>query len=148
MARPKKTAKIEETLEEVNSPLPLEEWPLESLRDYRKYNEEARRLNKQLGTCRYKIKQCPVELHPTERIVFGRVDQPSNPLPVFVSNEHIEFKETLIPGQTYDLPKVIVSYLADKGVPVWDWVEKKDGSRETYMSHKTPRFTLRTVYGN
>jgi hypothetical protein len=126
--------------------LPIDEMPLTSLREYRQYNEEARRMNKKLGLCRYPQKPCPVELHPTERIVFSRKDQPSNPLPVYISNSLIEFKETLVPGKTYDLPQCVVSYLADKGVPIWKWFDKPDGSRETGVSHKEPRFALRTVY--
>ena len=126
--------------------LPIDEMPLESLRDYRLYNEEASRLNKKLKVCRYPLKQCPIELHPKERVVFSRADQPSNPLPIYVSNSMIEFKETLIPGKTYDLPQCIVSYLAEKGVPVWKWFDKADGSRETGVSHKEPRFALRTIY--
>lgn len=126
--------------------LPIDEMPLNSLRDYRLYNEEASRLNKKLKVCRYPLKQCPIELHPKERVVFSRADQPSNPLPIYVSNSMIEFKETLIPGKTYDLPQCIVSYLAEKGVPVWKWFDKADGSRETGVSHKEPRFALRTIY--
>ena len=126
--------------------LAIDDMPLTTLREYRQYNEEARRLNKKLGVCRHPALQTPVELHPTERIVFSRADQPSNPLPVYVSNALIEFKETLIPGKTYDLPQCIVSYLAEKGVPVWKWFDRADGSRETGVSHKEPRFALRTVY--
>ncbi len=126
--------------------LPIEEMPLESIRDYRLYNEEARKLNKKLKICRYPIKQCPVELHPKQRIKFGRNDQPSNPLPVFLSNHLIHFEQTLIPGKEYDLPECIVHYLAEKGTPVWKWVDLPDGSKETQVSHKDPRFNIRNVY--
>lgn len=126
--------------------LPIEEMPLNSIRDYRLYNEEARKLNKKLKLCRYLIKQCPVELHPKQRIVFQRMDQPTNPLPVFLSNHLIHFDELLIPGKTYDLPECIVHYLAEKGNPVWNWVNLADGSKETQVVSKTPRFSLRTVY--
>lgn len=126
--------------------LPLEDWPLESLRDYRLYNEEARKLNKKLRMCRYQIKQCPVELHPTQRIKFGNNDKSMNPVPVHVSNHLIHFDKKLIPGQTYDLPEYIVHYLSEKGYPVWEWVNLPDGSKETRMVGKQPRFSLTTIW--
>ena len=126
--------------------LSIEDMPLETLRDYRLYNEEARKINKKLKLCRYKIKQCPVELHPKQRVRFGNNDQSMHPVPVFVSNHLIHFDEKLIPGKVYDLPECIVHYLSEKGYPVWDWVTLKDGSRETRQTGKKPRFSITTVY--
>lgn len=126
--------------------LPIEEMPLDTYEDYRAYNNEARILNKKLRVLRYPIKQCPIELHPMERVVFQRNDQPSNPLPVHLSNHLIHFDQTLIPGQTYDLPKCVIKHLGEKGNPIWNWFTNADGSRETRISHKDPRFSLRTVY--
>lgn len=126
--------------------LPIEEMPLETIRDYRLYNEEARKLNKKLRVCRYPIKQCPVELHPKQRIKFGNNDKSLNPVPVFLSNHLIHYDEKLIPGRVYDLPECIVHYLSEKGYPVWDWVNLPDGSKETRMVGKQPRFSLTTVY--
>ena len=153
MARPRKITNdetedaLESSLKAVEKEkLPIEDMPLNSIRDYRLYNEEARRLNKKLKVLRYPIKQCPVELHPHQRIVFRRNDQPNNPLPVFVSNHMIHFEKELIPGHSYDLPECIVHYLADKGNPVWKRVKNRDGSEETVMSHKEPRFSITTVY--
>ena len=123
----------------------IEDMPLTNIREYRLYNEAAAKANKKLGVCRYPLKQCPVELHPTERVMFGRIDQPTNPLPVHLSDHNIHFIKKLYPGQIYDLPKCVVSYLAEKGTPVWKWVDKPDGTKETVMSHKDPRFTLRTI---
>ena len=138
---------IDTTIKSVeNDKLPLEEWPLESIRDYRLYNEEARKMNKKLRLCRYPIKQCPVELHPKQRIRFGNNDKSMNPIPVFLSNHLIHFDEKLTPGQTYDLPHCIVHHLAERGYPVWGWVTLKDGSRETQITGKTPRFSLTSVY--
>ncbi len=128
------------------SKLPIEEMPLNTIRDYRLYNEEARKINKKLRLCRYPIKQCPIELHPKQRVKFGNNDKSMNPVPVFVSNHLIHFDEKLTPGKIYDLPECIVSYLSDKGYPVWDWVTLSDGSRETRMTGKQPRFSLTTVY--
>jgi hypothetical protein len=126
LGRPRK---IEETLESVEpKEIPIEEMPLTSLREYRQYNERARALNKQLGMCKYQIKPCPEELHPKERIVFQRKDQPSNPLDVFLSDDMIDFKQKLIPGRTYDLPKYVVSYLQSKGKNVWETTQNPDGS--------------------
>ena len=127
--------------------VPIEDMPLETIRDYRLYNEEARRLNKKLRVCRYPIKQCPVELHPKQRVKFGNNDQSMNPVPVFLSNHLIHFDEKLIPGRVYELPECIVHYLSEKGYPVWDWVSiGSNGERETRVVGKKPRFSLTTVY--
>jgi len=128
------------------SKVAIEDMPLNTIRDYRLYNEEARKLNKKLRMCRYPIKQCPVELHPKQRVKFGNNDQSLHPVKIFLSNHLIHFDESLTPGKTYDLPECIVHYLAEKGYPVWDWVTLSDGSRETRMVGKRPRFSLTTVY--
>jgi len=136
---------VELTMEEK-----IEEIELDSLRNYRIYNEFATKLNKKYAKThkhgKYPIQQCPVELHPHQRIVFHRNDQPENPLPVYVSDHMIEFKKTLVPGKAYDLPEYIIYYLSKKGYPIWDWVEGKDGVRETKIVDKTPRFAIRTIY--
>ena len=138
---------LETTLKAVaEEKLPIEEMPLNSVRDYRLYNDEARKLNKKLRMCRYPIKQCPVELHPTQRIKFGNNDQSMNPVPVYLSNYLIHFDQKLTPGKIYDLPECIVHYLSEKGYPVWDWVNLPDGSRETQQIGKKPRFSITTVY--
>ena len=157
MARPRKNVTTkhpdDEMAEQVVSsmvskkePVNISEMPLESLGDYLRYNKEARKLNKELRICRYKIKQCPVDLHPKERIVFGRNDQPGNPLPVYLSNEMIHFELTLYPGKTYDLPRCIVEYLASKGTAVWTKFENPDGTVDSRSTAMDPRFSLRTLY--
>jgi len=155
MARPRKentdtqTDIMTETIQKVESAKPaIEDMPLNTLRDYRLYNEEARKMNKKLGVARYKIKQCPIELHPKQRIVFSRNDQPSNPLPVYVSDHLIHFDQLLIPGKEYDLPECIIHYLAEKGTPVWKWFDNPDGSKETRKSHMEPRFSLRSKFAH
>lgn len=138
---------MDQTLNKVESEkLPIEEMPLNSIRDYRLYNEEARRINKRLKICRYPIKQCPVELHPKQRIIFRSNDQPHNPQKVHLSNHLIHYDETLIPGQAYDLPECIVDHLSKCENPVWGWFDNPDGSRETRVKSKTPRFSLTPVY--
>ncbi len=156
MARPRRSE--EQTAKEVvasmvvkDEPVDIESMPLESLGDYMRYNKRARELNKKLRILRYPIKQCPIELHPMERVEFGRNDQPTNPLPVFISDDMIHFdrtkpKDQLRPGQVYDLPRYVVEYLARKGTPVWKWFDNPDGSRETRKASVTPRFSLRTIY--
>ena len=130
----------------------IDEMLLTSYDDYKAYNAAARKENRRLAVkekikvARYPCKPCPVGLHPKERVVFGRVDQPLNACPVFLSNHLIHFDQMLYPGKTYDLPRVIINYLAEKGVPIWKWYTNSDGSTETRISHKEPRFTLRTVY--
>lgn len=158
MVKPRKSDEIQakETImsmvakpEEVD----IEDMPLDTLADYMRYNRKARELNKKLKILRYPIKQCPIELHPHERIVFTRNDQPANPLPVYLSNDMIHFdrtkrKDQLMPGQTYDLPRCIIQHLSEKGVPIWKWYDNPDGSRETRKAGTTPRFALRTVYSD
>lgn len=135
------------SLEEVEKEkTPIEDMPLNSIRDYRLYNEEARKLNKKLRICRYPIKQCPVELHPKQRVRFGNNDKSIHPVTVFVSNHNIHFDEKLTPGQIYDLPECIVHYLSQKGYPVWGWITGKDGAKETAHVGKQDRFSLTTVY--
>lgn len=140
--------KVEKQSEEikVKEEVSIDQMPLETFEDYKEYNKRARQINKKLGILRYPIRQCPIELHPTQRIVFSRNDQPENPLPVHVSNHLIHFEKTLIPGQTYDLPHCVIEHLASLGYPAWKWRERADGSRETFVSGRNPRFSLRTVY--
>lgn len=146
MAKKKEeTNSMDQFIAQVPEKLPIETMPLNSLDDYMAYNREARRLNKKLGMCRYQIKPCPVELHPKERIVFNRNDQPSNPLPVYKSDDIIDFKQKLYPGKTYDLPVYIVNYLMSKGSPEWKWYDNLDGSRETRVAHYKPRFAIRSI---
>jgi len=154
MARPRKSTV--ETMEEdvigntikgvEAEKVAIEDMPLNTLRDYRLYNDEARKLNKKLRLCRYPIKQCPVDLHPKQRIKFGNNDQSIHPVKVFISNHLIHYDEKLTPGQIYEIPECIVHYLSEKGYPVWDWVTLSDGSRETRQVGKRNRFSLTTVY--
>jgi hypothetical protein len=134
----------EERTEE--SEIAIEDMPLETLSDYMRYNARARAANKKLRVCRYPAKPCPVELHPKQRIIFGRNDQPSNPLPVHKSDDMIHFEQKLVPGQTYDLPHYIIEYLGGKGTPVYERYTKSDGSEDTREVSKSPRFAIRTVY--
>lgn len=142
MAKRKDT--MTDILEKVEVPS-IEEMPLNCLEDYKAYNKEARRLNKKLGVCRYQIKQCPIELHPKQDVILNRVDQPTNPLPVFLVTETIEFQETIIPGKKYSLPVEVIDYLHKKGTPVWKWVTLPNGDQETQISHYEPRFAIRSV---
>lgn len=138
---------LESTLKQVDAEkLPIEQMPLTNIREYRLYNEEARKLNKKLGICRYPIKQCPIELHPMQRVVFRSNDQPHNPQKVHLSNHLIHFDETLIPGKTYDLPECVVHHLTTRENPEWGWFDNPDGSRETRIKSKKPRFSLTQVY--
>jgi len=145
MARPRK---MTQTLQsEETSSDPIHTMPLETLEDYMAYNKEARGLNKKLRLCRYPIKQCPIELHPKERVILGRVDGQSNlnPVPVLLDNEQIHFNETLDCGKEYDLPHCVIDHLESKGYPIWDWITKADGERETRQIGKNPRFTVKRV---
>lgn len=139
---------LEASLKQVESEkLPIDEMPLNNIRDYRLYNEEATRLNKKLKICRYPIKPCPIDLHPKVRVIFRSNDQPNNPQKVHLSNALIHFDETLIPGKAYDLPECIVHHLSTRENPEWGWFDNADGSRETRVKSKKPRFSLTPVYG-
>ena len=142
----KKPETIDKVIADAPKPGAIEDMPLTSYEEYRAYNAAARKENKRLRICRHPCKPCPVELHPTERIIFNRVDQPMNALPVYLSNHLIHFEKTLYPGKAYDLPRVVINYLAEKGTPVWELKTNPDGSADTKISHKDPRFSLRTVY--
>lgn len=153
MAKAKKESVIQEdsvleaTLKKaVAEKLPIEDMPLNSIREYRLYNEEARKLNHKLKMCRYPIKPCPIELHPKQRVVFRSNDQPHNPQKVHLSNDLIHYDEKLIPGKAYDLPECIIHHLATRENPQWDWFDNPDGSRETRVKSKKPRFSLTPVY--
>ena len=151
MSRPRKDEELqikELVTDMVAKPIEvdIEDMPLNCLSDYMAYNAKARALNKKLRVCRYPIKQCPIELHPKERVIFNRNDQPTNKLPVYLLNDIIEFKMTLEPGKEYELPRCVVQHLAEKGTPVWKWFNNPDGSKETRISHTDPRFALRTMY--
>ena len=122
--------------------------PLNTYEDYRIHNRAVRKENSKLGYQRFPIKQCPIDLHPKERIIFNRNDQPSNPQPVYLSNDRIHFDETLIPGKQYDLPRVVLDFLASKGRPIWEWITKPDGTTETRVVRKEPRFSMQTVYSD
>lgn len=139
-------SQVKQSNAEEKKELAMEDMPLNSLADYLNYNKRAREINKRLRVLRHPIKQCPIELHPKQRVAFNRKDQPRNPLPVLLSNEMIEYKETLVPGKIYDLPLCVIDYLSQKGTAVWEWFDNPDGSRETRKAGMDPRFALRTVY--
>jgi hypothetical protein len=146
--------KVEENMMDValkqseSEKVEIDDMPLESIRDYRLYNEEARKANKKLRICRYPIKPCPVELHPKQRIRISNNDKSTHPIKCFLSNHLIHFEQELTAGNEYDLPECVVDYLAKKGYPVWGWVTLKDGSKETAMINKTPRFSVTSVFNH
>lgn len=141
-----KTEKMDKMIDNAKEQIAIEDMPLTSLREYRLYNEAALAANKKAKKHIYDIKPCPTELHPHQRIVFNRKDQPTNPLAVYKYDSLIDFKMTLIPGKTYDLPEYIIHYLADKANPIWGWVDLPNGERETRVVNKDHRFQLRTIY--
>lgn len=141
-----KAETMEKIIQEAPKDTAVDKMPLTSYDEYKAYNLAARKENKRLKLCRYPCKPCPIPLHPSQRVIFNRTDQPLNALPVHLSNHLIHFEETLYPGKTYDLPCVVINYLADKGVPHWEWFTNPDGSSETRLDRKEPRFSLRTVY--
>lgn len=144
--------KTEAPFETNHAETPIEELPLETYRDYVRYNERARAANKKAKKLLYPMKQCPIELHPKQRIRFQRNDQPTNPLHVKKSNDIIDYEETLIPGRVYELPNVICDFLNKRGTPIWERKEKpkKPGQHEaeweTVLSGFKNRFALQAVF--
>ena len=140
--------RITETPKKVEEPkeVDIHDMPLETLADYKAYNKKARELNKKARELLYPTKQAPLDLHPKQRVVFRRKDQPHNPLPVYLSTDLLEFRETLIPGKSYDLPNTVLKFLSEKGTPIFEWYDLPDGSRETREVKKDPRFAITTVY--
>jgi len=128
--------------------LSIDEMPLDTYQDYKEYNKKARGLNKKAKALLYPCKPCPIELHPKQKIRFARKDQPSNPLKVLLQTDMIDYNETLVPGRVYDLPNTIIKFLNDKGVPIWKWVDKANGEKETTISHYEPRFALQGVFND
>lgn len=131
-------------------PLPkvesIDEMPLETLRDYRLYNDEARKLNKKLKLCRYQIKQCPTDLHPKQKVKLENNDQTTHPIKVFLSNHLIHFDEELDPGKVHELPECVITYLSEKGYPIYERIEKPDGSKNTIQVGKKARFSVTSVW--
>lgn len=120
--------------------------PLNCLEDYKRYNEAARKMNKKLRIRRYPTKPCPIELHPKERVVIAWANGSNNEIPIYLSNEDIDFKEKVKPGKEYELPRCIIDYLAGKGEAKWKWFTLADGSKETGVDYYKPRFSIRTIY--
>ena len=137
-----KDVKIQQEVAQV----PVDEMPLNTYADYLKYNLRAVKENQKLKLCRYTVKPCPEELHPKQRVVFNRRDQPNNPLPAYLSNHLIHFNQMLQPGKTYDLPHCVIDYLSAKGTAEWGWIENPDGSKETKKITMEPRFSIRTLW--
>ena len=146
MAKEKEDKFMSTLNETVKEKIEIEDMPLNTIRDYRLYNEAVIKENKRLKLRRYEVKPCPEELHPTERVVFRSNDQPHNPQKVFLSNSLIHYDKTLIPGQVYKLPQCIVHHLSTRENPEWAWFDNADGSRETRVKSKKPRFSLTPVY--
>jgi hypothetical protein len=141
------TAEKTHTQEKINPEhVPLHDLPLETYADYKIYNKRVRMENKKARKNIYQCKPCPIDLHPKQRIIFGRKDQPRNPLPVYLSTDMIDFKLTLVPGKTYDLPIMVLSHLNSKGSPIWERYVNDDGSEDSRISHYDPRFSIRTVF--
>lgn len=128
--------------------MPINEMPLETYEDYKRYNERVRIENRKARKQVYFHKPCPINLHPKQRIIFNRKDQPSNPLPVLLLNDMIDFQETLIPGKSYDLPHMVIKFLQDRGTFIYDKVQNEDGSYETKPKQKIPRFNINADFGD
>lgn len=153
---PKKKAEVTaEVVEKEPLPpaeVPIEKMPLNTYSDYKAYNKRALKLNKELAQKHgekkvyYPVKPCPVDLHPKQRVLFNRKDQPRNPLPVYLSTDMIDFHETLIPGKIYDLPISVLKFLNSSSTPIYEWFENPDGSKETRIASRDPRFALTSVY--
>jgi hypothetical protein len=145
--RPRKVDFIQEAIDKLPKD-ELAEMPLNTLDEYLAYNAKAREFNKKLGVCRYKVKQCPEELHPKERVMIRELNQKNNPIPVYLDNEKICYRKKLKAGEKYDIPKCVVEHIQNKGTEIWERIDNPDGSWETKCTGLTPRFSVRTVAAN
>lgn len=149
--RPKGSINKKDFIEEIIEKLPKDEladMPLTSLEEHRAYNAKARSFNKKLGICRYKVKQCPLGLHPKDRVTVQNIQQPKNPVKGFLYNEDIDFDQMLQPGKEYDLPKILIDHMAGKGTDHWEWIENPDGSKQTKVTRKNLSYSIRTIATN
>jgi len=121
-------------------------WPLKTMRDYIKYNEKARELNKKLKIERYELIPCPKELHPHEKVILNWVDGRSGDIPIDRSNHMIDFHEKITPGQPVSLPRYIVNYIQGKSTAQYDRVTLPDGTEDTREVGRIPRISVRTIY--
>lgn len=128
------------------SEVDINKMPLNSLGDHMRYNKKARELNHVLRICKYPIKPCPVELHPKDWVVVNHTNQSMNDIPILLSNDMIDFKMKIKPGQKVQLPRCVIEHIANKGKPKFKWFDNPDGSKETRVAYQEPRFAVRTIY--
>jgi hypothetical protein len=127
---------------QVEDVLDLSTLPLNTVEDYRKYNEEARKQKKP-------IKFCPNEFYPMEKIKFRRVDNQkgSSTKIRFRSGKYlIDFHAEIEDGAVVSLPRPVVEYLNTRQVDKYKQIKRPDGSSETVYSHSDPRFSCQPVY--
>lgn len=136
----------------VSIPNNLEEMPLETLEDYRARNAVARKLNKEAKSYLHRIIPCPVEKHPTQRVIITFTNSSMEAdLPVKFSNADIDYYKKLRPNTKYDLPLVVIEHLSQRGSDVYDWKDSttpdvhEGTKKETKVIGKNPRFAIRSV---
>jgi len=126
----------------------IDKMPLKSLGDYMRYNKKATELNHilKLKVNRYPIKPCPTELHPKDWVVINNTNKSLNDIAIMLSNDMIDFKMKVKPGQKVHLPRCVIEHIANKGKPIYQWFDNPDGSKETRVAYNEPRFAVRTIY--
>lgn len=119
----------------------LQQLPLETIEDYKVYNDHARKL-------RMPVKVPPDSMHPQWEVKFQRFDQPENVLKYRLCTAEIDTQGQLIPGKTYTLPKPVVLWLNDRNVPVFAQVDVNDGGptlKETRQVGERARFSCQFI---
>ena len=141
-------AKKPETMEIVDSELTSEyvdNMPLTTYSEYKKYNAAARKMNKKLKMCRHKCIPCPEELHPKEKVIITNNEQPQNVFPITLSNHLIDYNLLCEPNTPYEVPLVVINYSEGKNTPRWEAYDLPDGQTKTRQVAGSPKFSIRRV---
>ena len=121
-----------------------EDWELNTLEDYRKYNKEARANG-------WRLKFPPHELHEIQKVKVTRLDgQGRNHIKVrLVTMAHgmeIDYKGTIVPGEVYELPTPVIKHLERLAYPEYQQIKNPDGTSQTVETGKLPRFAVSNAY--
>lgn len=134
--------KLEEIMEKN---VDMDAMPLNTVEDYKKYNDAARKLNREAGKIVYKVKIPPTKLHKHYKVRFQRFDQQENVLKTMRRSAEIEWKGQLKSGQIYTLPLPIINFLNNLAEPIFSEVTLPDGLKETQQTGERSRFSCQIL---
>jgi hypothetical protein len=123
----------------------IETMPLVTLDDYRRYNIEARKINRDKGKITYKIKVPPTDLHKHYKVRFQRFDQQENVLKCIRRNAEIDWRGQLKSGCIYTLPLPVINFLNNLAEPIFSEVTLEDGTKEVQQTGQKARFSCQML---